>query len=358
MPLWLKYYNLEYNIKSLDQATPDSWYPVAINFWNFEKNYLTAMDDRLLDLLSKKKIRVLFYYREADDPLRIRGHIKSMCDPLGINADQILLISGNTHADSVNGAKFFWHFDTDYYFRCRNIGVLPVNHGSRERKVTCLSRIKKNWREWFVYNLMRFSEKDYISCGIVDPSPFHESDDFVLWDENNTHLTNVGRLDILPPNDQWLDSLPIKADDLTADQHNDHSIVIEKFFQDSYWNIVLETLLDTESTPGVFLTEKTLKPIRNGQSFVILGCQNSLELLHRHGYMTFDGVIDESYDAVQDIRQRWYRVFEIAKYLVTSDFHTLDRLQNKNLPAIEHNARHFQRSRRPILEDFLKTLCR
>lgn len=358
IPQWLTYYNLDYNTVDIDHATTDSWYPVGINFWDFEQNYLTAMDHRLLNLLAQGKIRVIFYYREADNPFCIREHIKKMCEPLNIDPKMILLISGNTHADSIDGARFFWHIDIDYFFRCQNSKIPAINNGPRTRHVTCLSRIKKNWREWFVFNLLRFSEKDYISYGNIDLSEFHPSDDFVLWNQNNLKLKNINQdLDLLAPDDAWLNSLPLKVDDLTSTQHNDHSIVIEKFFQDSYWNIVLETLLDADGTPGLLLSEKTLKPIRNGQSFIILGCQNSLEFLKQNGYKTFNSTIEENYDFINDIRERWYRVFELAKYLTTSNFQHLESLQKKNLAAIKHNMEHFQRSRRPDLESFLKILC-
>lgn len=357
LPAWLDHYDIKYNTVSIQDASAGDWYPVGINFWNFEHDYLKSLAPRVIEKMSQG-MRLLFYYRETDSPWRIRQHILDMSHDIGINPDLILLVSGNTCADQVPGCMSWWHFDISYYFQNQHQSVPVINQHTRDRKITCLSRLSKNWREYFVYNLSRFNDgQNYISYG----NHIHETfiyEDVELWNEHNLVLDRRRPLGLESPTAEWRAALPLRADDLSIDQHNDHTILINDHFQNSYWNVVLETLLDTEdSIPGVFVTEKTLKPIRNGQSFLVLGTPGTLAMLKDQGYQTFHTVIDEQYDTLIDHRERWYSVYLIAKYLMTLDHDSLQDLQKKCYPMIEHNQQHFQRSRAPALKELLKKLC-
>ena len=362
IPDWLAFYKIDYRVVDLDHATIDCWYPVSVNFWNLEIDYLHLLKPRVIDLLQKKQLRLLFYYREADDPTIIQRHIDQQADALAIDPGLIFLISGNNSSGHGSRSCFFWHFDVSYHWQNMHSPHVPVQMHPRSRNITCLSRVHKHWREVFVYNLYRQTvpRPNFLSYG--EAKYYDTQDDFVLWNADNRNLPGISclrPLDILLPDQSWSDTLPLRADDLNQEQHNDHSMIVAEHFQDSYWNIVLETLLDVQgSSSGVFVTEKTLKPIRNGQSFVILGCAYTLAFLREHGYKTFDNVIDESYDTVIDVRKRWHRVYEIAKYLMHLDLDSLQSLQEKCLPVISHNQTHFQRSRRQALENLIGKLCR
>ena len=348
---WLDLYDIDYNTITVDRATPNSWYPISINFWNFSQDYLRCLPDPVLEKLSAGSIRVLFLYREADDPGRIRQHIIDLCQQHGLDPDLFWLISGNTLADHTPNSRFFWYFDVNYFQQTLHSPTVNINPLPREKKITCLSRVHKHWREWFVYNLWRRtnSADHYLShSGVIQKDV--EIDDINIWEEKKYRRFQDGRpINIVPPD--WLDEDRPRADDLSTDQHNTHSLVIAEHFQNSYWNIVLETLLDTEVSGGVFVTEKTLKPIRNAQAFVILGCQHTLEFLKQHGYKTFNGIIDESYDHMPNIHDRWGLVYNIAVDLANRPQEYLEGLQTRCVPILEHNQKHFQRSRRDAVQN-------
>lgn len=65
--------------------------------------------------------------------------------------------------------------------------------------------------------------------------------------------------------------------------------------------VVLETLFDDTRW---HLTEKTLRPIACGRPFLLAATPGSLEYLREYGFKTFDGLIDETYDTIQDPRAR------------------------------------------------------
>lgn len=72
-------------------------------------------------------------------------------------------------------------------------------------------------------------------------------------------------------------------------------------YHDSAIDVVLETLFDDGR---LHLTEKILRPIACGKPFMLVGTQGSLGYLRRYGFRTFDGLIDESYDDIEDPAQR------------------------------------------------------
>jgi hypothetical protein len=65
--------------------------------------------------------------------------------------------------------------------------------------------------------------------------------------------------------------------------------------------VVLETLFDDARW---HLTEKTLRPIACGKPFLLMATAGSLQYLRQYGFKTFDGLIDETYDSIQNARQR------------------------------------------------------
>ena len=71
--------------------------------------------------------------------------------------------------------------------------------------------------------------------------------------------------------------------------------------------VVLETLVDDSRW---HLTEKALRPIACGRPFLLIATPNSLQYLQQYGFKTFTGLIDESYDTVQNPKQRLQAVIK------------------------------------------------
>lgn len=72
-------------------------------------------------------------------------------------------------------------------------------------------------------------------------------------------------------------------------------------YKSSAIEVVLETLFDDTRW---HLTEKALRPIACGRPFILCATAGSLQYIQQYGIKTFDGLIDESYDLVQDPVQR------------------------------------------------------
>lgn len=89
-------------------------------------------------------------------------------------------------------------------------------------------------------------------------------------------------------------------EDIFPENTTEASVSAEIDFIDYYRcgiEVVLETLFDTTKNQ---LTEKSLRPIAAGRPFMLVGAPGSLQYLRDYGFKTFDGLIDESYDTIQD----------------------------------------------------------
>lgn len=102
-------------------------------------------------------------------------------------------------------------------------------------------------------------------------------------------------------------------------------------YNDSYYSVIAET--DYMNSVS-FFSEKTAKPIIAKRLFIAFSGYRFLENLKKLGFRTFDGIIDESYDAIHDGSERWTAAFEQIKFLCQAD---PTEIQRKITPIIEHN---------------------
>ena len=128
--------------------------------------------------------------------------------------------------------------------------------------------------------------------------------------------------------------IPFLADELDDNAHNNHKLIDERFYQDAYVNLVLETHF---SKNNVFLTEKTFKPILNMQPFVIVGAPGSLKLLRELGYETFDDWFDEGYDKIKNNEERMFDCFTVAYDLSKKSHEELVTMTKEMIPVLAHN---------------------
>jgi len=104
---------------------------------------------------------------------------------------------------------------------------------------------------------------------------------------------------------------------------------VEKFYQ-SYLHIISETHVS-----HTFFTEKTYKPIKYFQPFVMINGQYSLRHFRELGYQTFDGYIDERYDFEPDNERRIEMAIQASLDFVNRE--DLHEVMKELYPIFEHN---------------------
>ena len=318
-----------------DQAPADSWYLMVLGFFDFEEDYFELIHPVSHKRLQSKEIKLVFTYHEGDNPANIRKRLEYCCGQHGIDPELVWLISGNSAADTVPNCVYWPELEFMYWRTVNLAKGTPFHTGTRSRNYTALCRIDKLWRKVFMSDLWAhnlhqrgyFSYNQYLLGG---------EDDYFGCALRNGYL--VMRQ---PQVDAFTAAGPFHADELTTDQHNSYAVNMDQFYRDSYVNVVLETMIDIDNSGGVFVSEKTFKPIFNNQIFVEVAAANTLEHLRDLGYKTFGRCIDESYDKITDNQQRFSAVLELTKNLAAMPVAQLHDLYLKLEPEIRHNSEYF-----------------
>ena len=86
-------------------------------------------------------------------------------------------------------------------------------------------------------------------------------------------------------------------------------------------------------------TEKPFKPLVNFHPFVTFGSPGALQLLRDLGFETFEGLIDETYDTVDEPRARFDMIYGQVTRLCRMDEAELARLSGIAEERVVHNAR-------------------
>jgi hypothetical protein len=307
--------NIPYQIVEWTQANRSTIYPISISYFDFGVDWFSVIPTMIREKLRTKSLTIWFFYSEGDNPERIRDHLYSQAKTHEIDVKLIQFVSANTSASDIPGFHYF--ADDECLYQLRNVDI-PIQFHTRPRskKFTALSRTHKWWRAATMARIwdQNLHQQGYFSYNNVLSTNEH-------WRESPVRILNfVGLFDKI---NNFLLQCPFGADQLDSDQHNQYSTTVKEHFEDSYLNVVLETHLDCDQSGGTFLTEKTFKPIKHCQPFIIFGAVGTIAQLKNMGYKTFDHVINHSYDAIQDNTQRWDCAYQEFERLMTVDLHQL-----------------------------------
>lgn len=339
-------FGVAYNLYTVDQAYPDrSYYPVGLGFFDFGIDYFGLMSDPVYDAVKAGRLRVLFYYHEGDNPFRIKERLDSLCYAWGLSLNSYRFISGNTAANDLDNFIYFPDHELLYWRRNKNIIPGAINHNKRTQDFTCLSRTHKWWRATAMADLKR--------NGILNNSFWSYNTHIDIQDLFEDNPIEIDTLEIRTDLMEFMENGPYRCDDLTSDQHNNHAQTVNEHYADSWCNIVLETHFDADQSGGAFLTEKTFKPIKYAQPFVIVGPAGSLRTLRSLGYRTFDHAIDNTYDRIEDNTQRWSAVLDAVQEIKQRD---LSRWFESCRTDIEHNQQLFLSTKADRLNRLLNRL--
>lgn len=118
-----------------------------------------------------------------------------------------------------------------------------------------------------------------------------------------------------------------------TDAHN-------RLYEQSYFSAVSEThfyLSHKGFEPTRFLSEKAWKPILFKHPFILISTPGILNCLRSLGYKTFDGIIDESYDTIQNDGDRLAALVEEIHRLSVMPHDEIQDVFDKCKEICEHN---------------------
>jgi hypothetical protein len=318
-------------VVATSDAPAGAWYPMVLGWFNFSADYISMISPNAYARIQQKQMRLVFTYHEGDNPARMRQRINQLCADHLIEPEQVWLISGNSSADSVAGCVY-WSELEFMYWRTVNQSVGAQYHvRSRSRAFTGLCRIDKLWRKVFMSELW--------AKGLHNNGYFSYTQHLLGGEDNyfNCALRNSYLAHKQHQVNQFIAVGPFFVDELDTNAHNNYAANMTDLYKDSYFNIVLETMIDVDDSGGQFLTEKTFKPIFNNQFFVAVSSHNHMAHLRELGYQTFGRVIDEHYDSIEDNQERFEAVLALTKSLCARPLTELHSIYQQLQPEIQHN---------------------
>ena len=110
-------------------------------------------------------------------------------------------------------------------------------------------------------------------------------------------------------------------------------IIPVDIYNQTAYTVVAETNYDNHYS---FYTEKIVKPILAERLFIVFSGQHYLRNLRSLGFKTFDGIIDETYDSIEDNNLRFKLACEQMQYLIDQ---SQDKILEQIRPITEHNKR-------------------
>jgi hypothetical protein len=345
---YMDHWHVPYEFVKFKDTDNNTFYPIALSFFDFSVEWFKLFPVGVLDRVKDKKLRVLFYYSEGDNPDVINEHLTRQCSQWSVPREQVLFVSANSACKDI---PYFFHVvDDELLFNFRNIKCDPVQYHDRYRskKFTALVRMHKFWRANTMSKIWEHgnNQEGYFGYGNEIDSGETENDNPISVDEFG-NLRELTRL--------FLKELPFKADNLSSQNHNNHLMGVYDHFTNSYLNIVLESHMDVDGSDGAFLTEKTFKPIKNAQPFIIFGGPHSLQLLRNLGYRTFDNVLDGSYDNIKDTTRRWEAAINLTLQLINLNNKQLNDMYRSCHDDLIHNQTLFLENKKnrilKLLED-------
>jgi hypothetical protein len=305
------------SISYVDEPLPENaWFPIGLAWFDYSQDYFAQLSFQVLDWIKKQKLKILFYYHEGDNPFKEKQYLDQLCAQHELPTDCYRFISGNTQAENIKGFVYFPDHELFYWrnavkWNDRSMPGCSYHDRPRTHRYTALNRLHKWWRATIMADLRR---QDLLNNSYWSYNNIEMGD---LAEDNPIQIDSI--LGLRESLREFLKYAPHSCDQLTEQEHNSHWTLVPEHYDDAYCNLVFETLYDAEQSGGAFISEKTFKPIRHAQPFIIFGTPHSLAILRQLGYRTFDHVLDNSYDHEINNTQRYLKTLETLKTLDQQD---------------------------------------
>ena len=341
--MYLDSAGINYGTYTVADAPVGSWYPIALGWFDFDCDYISLMSEELKDRVRNKEIKLLFYYHEGDNPMRIRSRLGKLCWLGKLPADCFIFVSANSAAKDINQCIYFQEHES--FFRYVNRKQTIVDQPEPTYDFTLLNRTHKWWRASCTADLLR---NDILKNSLWS----YDTNCSIGEDPKNNPLELDSEPGWRSAVNQFVANGPYSCDTLTSNQQNDHHVVNLELYQKSFFHIVAETHFDADQSGGTFITEKTWKCIKYGQPFIVLGPAGTLKALRESGYKVFDSVLDNTYDTIEHNTKRWIAV----RKLLIQVQQNAQELYEKCRADVEWNQKMFAERQIPPLNNLLEKL--
>jgi len=113
-------------------------------------------------------------------------------------------------------------------------------------------------------------------------------------------------------------------------------LIDPEIYNQTWYTAMIETTIHNDFA---MFSEKEAKPMVAKRPFVMFGACRQLEAFKSLGFKTFNSVIDESYDLIEDKEERWQKALDSMLKLTKLD---PKEVYDKLADVLQHNKDHFE----------------
>jgi hypothetical protein len=305
-------------------------------------NLLLNIPSRVIKAAKSKKIRILILSIVEGDNFTSNvfdgfEHLHNTIRLLGLPRYSVVIVSGNLNAGQQYIKWCEQHSKEEYIEFQEGIewdGKMshPPDNAVKIKDYclpfNSLNRAHRNHRTEHLYFLAEHKLTGLVSGGAwfathsIDP-PVYQTVDYNHYKTVliNNYPKTVDVLDLV-------NQVPNLINNIEIYERSQLTVVTESHFN---------------QTGGLFITEKTFRPLLVGHPFMILGQKGTLEKLRSWGFQTdFDGV-DQSYDLIEDDRKRFLQFHQSLRNWCVEDSEIRRTAIYKWNNIIQHNFQNYKK---------------
>ena len=281
----------------------------------------------IADAITNGKLKILFYIPSEGPDTATLTKINQIADLLeGIcNSTDLIYLTGAADGKEAYESVYIsenWKnklvvitVNANFHGRWLHPALSALEHSTtyhikyKEKIFLCFNRMPRQHRLDLLEMML---EHNYVKLGFYSFS-LDLIDSLAVrhyFDEPNRYITIKNNKNMFP-----------LLLNMTAERSNPVDLIIDdlQYFEESYFSIVTETSFYDKQSHGInspFITEKTMKCFTTFHPFIMIGRPHSLLALKKLGYQTFNPMIDESYDSIENDDDRLSMIFlEIHKLM-------------------------------------------
>jgi hypothetical protein len=329
------------------------------------KSNLDSRDMHLFNLRNSNTKKILFWDQEPVLEHKIEPYINvykrkhiSKTSVAIVTSEHSAFLNQLAEQEKLKKLYYFFHgFAALDWYR----GHYALNHNKSivkqyKHDFITFNRIIANDRSYRIYFVSLLKEQQLLEKGLIS---FGVTDNlFDDWrDEtsrSDSKLSNYAKQHIethlIDINKLVIDYAELPGTASADIPRGDRNLEINAF-----WHIVTETVFYYDK---LHLTEKIFKPIAMKQPFMLLAAPGNLAYLKSYGFKTFEGIIDESYDLIQDPDQRTEAVVKQLAWYCALTAEEKQQVIEAIAPIVEYNFHHFYGEFKHIITRELLDNCK
>jgi len=219
----------------------------------------------------------------------------------------------------------------NFIHQCNSIHSQAIQHNVKKDKLfLTLNRRHKIHRTMLVGRII---EENLLDRSLVSFFPNCEGSNFKQSLLLTKYVSDQQKANYL----EWLDRefvLDNNYDTINSNLQVTSSKALTALHERSHISIICETRFDENE---ISITEKTYKSIAHKHPFIIIGVPYFLRYLTDLGYQTFNPIIDEGYDSIEDPKLRFEAVISEMKRLSNLSERELRMFQKEISSITEYN---------------------